>query len=214
MAASFLTSWNTREVQDGWWLYKKSGHRHMQRKDQHTGETAINKPTREASKNQSCSHFDIRHEDCVIAHLCYLSLLVCSILSGSCSKWIQQGCMPAKSCLTITLWTVASQAPLSMGFPRQESLNGLPFPSPGDLPDPRSEPMSLRSPALAGGFFNYCCHLGNQQRWLILNLGLDNSTSNNIKGKFSSISSLPGTSSLKSHELKTCKQFFFRFAKP
>ena len=35
-----------------------------------------------------------------------------------------------------TLWTVAHQAPLSMGFPRQEHQNGLPFPSPGDLPDP------------------------------------------------------------------------------
>ena len=47
-------------------------------------------------------------------------------------------------------WTVASQAPLSMGFPRQEYWNGLPFPSPGDLPDPGIEPVS---PALAGGFF-------------------------------------------------------------
>ena len=37
-----------------------------------------------------------------------------------------------------------------MGFPRQESWSGLPFPSPGDLPDPGIEPMS---PALAGGFF-------------------------------------------------------------
>ena len=35
-----------------------------------------------------------------------------------------------------TLWTVAHQAPLSMGFPRQEYWSGLPFPSPGDLPDP------------------------------------------------------------------------------
>ena len=52
-----------------------------------------------------------------------------------------------------TLWTVACQAPQSMGFPRQEYWNGLPFPSPGDLPDPEIEPMSLMSPALAGGFF-------------------------------------------------------------
>ena len=49
-----------------------------------------------------------------------------------------------------TPWTVALQAPLSMGFPRQEYWNGLPFPSPGDLPDSEIEPMS---PALAGGFF-------------------------------------------------------------
>ena len=40
-----------------------------------------------------------------------------------------------------------------MGFSRQEYLSGLPFPSPGDLPDPGIEPLSLNSPALAGGFF-------------------------------------------------------------
>ena len=48
-----------------------------------------------------------------------------------------------------TPWTVAGQAPLSMGFSRQEYWNGLPFPSPGDLPKPGIEPMSLESPALA-----------------------------------------------------------------
>ena len=47
-------------------------------------------------------------------------------------------------------WTVALQAPLSMGFPRQEYWNGLPFPSPGDLPNPGIKLVSL---ALAGGFF-------------------------------------------------------------
>ena len=40
-----------------------------------------------------------------------------------------------------TPWTVARQATLSMGFPRQEHWSGLPFPSPGDLPDPRIEPV-------------------------------------------------------------------------
>ena len=48
-----------------------------------------------------------------------------------------------------TPWTVARQAPLSMGFPGQEYW-GLPFPSPGDLPNPGIEPTSS---ALAGGFF-------------------------------------------------------------
>ena len=43
-----------------------------------------------------------------------------------------------------------SQAPLSMRFPRPDYWSGVPFPSPGDLPDPRIEPTS---PALAGGFF-------------------------------------------------------------
>ena len=46
--------------------------------------------------------------------------------------------------------TVARQTPLFMGFPRQEYWSGLPFPSPGDLPDPGIEPVS---PVLAGGFF-------------------------------------------------------------
>ena len=45
---------------------------------------------------------------------------------------------------------MSRQAPLSMGFPRQESWSGLPFSSPGDLPDPEIEPMS---PLLATGFF-------------------------------------------------------------
>ena len=49
--------------------------------------------------------------------------------------------------------TAARQAPLSMGFSRQEYWSGLPFPSPEDLPDPGIEPVSLLSPALAGRFF-------------------------------------------------------------
>ena len=50
-------------------------------------------------------------------------------------------------------WTVAHQAPLSMGFSRQEYWSGLPCPPPGDLPDPGSKPTSHTSPALAGSFF-------------------------------------------------------------
>jgi len=48
---------------------------------------------------------------------------------------------------------VAHQALLSMEFSRQENWGGLPFPSPGDLPDPGIKPMSPVSPALEGGFF-------------------------------------------------------------
>ena len=56
------------------------------------------------------------------------------------------GGLVAKSCLTLaTPWAVARQAPLSMGFSRQDYWNGLPFPSPGNLPDPGIEP---RSPAV------------------------------------------------------------------
>ena len=47
-----------------------------------------------------------------------------------------------------TPWTVTHQAPLSMKFSRQEYWSGLPFPSPGDLPDPPIKPMSPVSPAL------------------------------------------------------------------
>ena len=53
--------------------------------------------------------------------------------------------------LFATPWTVAHQAPLSMGSSRQESCSGLSCPPPGDLPDPGIKPMSLISPALAGG---------------------------------------------------------------
>ena len=53
------------------------------------------------------------------------------------------GGLVAKSCPTlVTPWTVACQASLSMGFTRQEYWSGLPFLSPGDLPDPGIEPGS------------------------------------------------------------------------
>ena len=52
--------------------------------------------------------------------------------------------------LFVTLWTVAPQAPLSVGFPRQEYWNGLPFPSRENRPEPGIKPVS---PALVGGFF-------------------------------------------------------------
>ena len=51
--------------------------------------------------------------------------------------------------------TIAPQASLSMGFSRQEYWSGLPFPSPEDLPDSGTEPVSLASLALAGGFFTH-----------------------------------------------------------
>ena len=50
----------------------------------------------------------------------------------------------------VTQWTVACQFPLSIELSRQEYWSGLPFPSPGNLPDPGVEP---RSPVLAGRFF-------------------------------------------------------------
>ena len=70
--------------------------------------------------------------------------------------------------LFVTLWAVAHQAPLSMGFSRQEYWSALPCPPLGDLPDPGIKAMSLTFPALAGEFFTteppgkpavcvYCC---------------------------------------------------------
>ena len=62
------------------------------------------------------------------------------------AKWSEVKLLSRVRCPTFaTPWTVAYQAPPSMGFSRQEYWSGLPFPSPGDLPDPGIEP---RSPAL------------------------------------------------------------------
>ena len=73
-----------------------------------------------------------------------------------CDAWYFCVCM--LSCfshvqLCATLGTVAHQAPLSKGFSRQEYCSGLPCPPPRDLPNLGIKPTSLKSPALAGGFF-------------------------------------------------------------
>ena len=69
-----------------------------------------------------------------------------TVAMPSCSGLEYGGCLVTKSCLTLaTPQTVVWQAPLSMGFSRQEYWSGLPFPSPGDLPHPGIKP---RSPAL------------------------------------------------------------------
>ena len=54
----------------------------------------------------------------------------------------------------VTLWTLANQAPLSMGLSRQEYWIGLPFPSPEDLHDPGIKSVSPASSVWAGGFFS------------------------------------------------------------
>ena len=73
---------------------------------------------------------------------------------------------------SVTLWTIAHQVPLSMEFARQEYLSGLPFPSPGDLPDSEIEPRSFASPALAGGFFDAALP-GNPFFFCMIILNLD-----------------------------------------
>ena len=68
----------------------------------------------------------------------------------------EDACMRAQLLSSVPLfetqWTIARQAPLSMGVSRQEYWSGLPC-SPGDLPHPGIDPTSLMSPGLAGGFF-------------------------------------------------------------
>ena len=68
---------------------------------------------------------------------------------GVCAHQVSSVCVP----LFVSPGTVDCQAPLSMGFSRQEYWSGLPCPLPGDLPDPGIKSMSLMSPALAGRFF-------------------------------------------------------------
>ena len=66
-------------------------------------------------------------------------------------------CSVTQSCLTLCDPVDCSpHAPLSMGSPRQEYWSGLPWPSPGDLPNPGIEPVSLVTPALAGRLFTAC----------------------------------------------------------
>ena len=78
--------------------------------------------------------------------------------------------------LFVTLWTVACQAPLTMGFSRQEYWSGLPCPPPGDLSDPGIGPSSLMSPALAGGFsttsvtWDDVQNSGENYYWFIINI--------------------------------------------
>ena len=64
------------------------------------------------------------------------------------SEVTQRMCMLICVPLFVIPWTVALQAPLSMGFPRQEYWSGLPFPPTGNLPDPGIKPTSAASPTL------------------------------------------------------------------
>ena len=82
----------------------------------------------------SCLRFASVSWICRFMRACVLSHFSCVQLYGS-------------------LWTVVCQASLSMGFSRQEYWSRLPWPPPGDRPNPRIKPVSLMSPALAGRFF-------------------------------------------------------------
>ena len=71
-----------------------------------------------------------------------------------CTRQLESLCMFTCVQLFVTPMDLARQAPLCMGFSRQEYWSGLPFPIPGDLPDPGIEAVSLSSLALAGRFFS------------------------------------------------------------
>ena len=100
---------------------------------------------------------------------------------GRCDNWVC--CVLSRFShvqLFATLWIVAQQAPLSVGFSRQEYWSGLPFPTPRDLPHPGIKPASLASPALAGKIFTPCaiwealsnlCQLGIRDKEMILRAG-------------------------------------------
>ena len=66
----------------------------------------------------------------------------------------------------VQLFATLCEAPLSMGFSRQKYWSGLPFPSPGDLPDPGTEPGSVTSPALARWVLYHCAPPGNLLEWI------------------------------------------------
>ena len=94
--------------------------------------------------------------------VCFISLEGCSRSFSMKMSSYSSVCVCVCVCVCIkllsvwlfaTLWTVAHQATPSMGCTRQEYWSGLPFLSPGYLPNPGIKPMSLMSPALAGGFF-------------------------------------------------------------
>ena len=76
--------------------------------------------------------------------MCYQTMNVC-VLSHFGRVW-----------LYATLWTVARQAPLSMGLSRPEYWSGLPYPPPRDLADPGIEPLCLMSPALSATWETWC----------------------------------------------------------
>ena len=99
-----------------------------------------------------------KNQRCILMYICEIEKSgtdepICRAGTEMQMKRTGGGGLVTQSCQT--LWdprTAARQAPLSMGFSRQEHWSRLPFPSPGDLPR-GVEPTSLMSPALAGGFF-------------------------------------------------------------
>ena len=84
----------------------------------------------------------------------YSSTLIPAFMDTVFDDWCV--CALGRVWLFLTPWTIALQAPLSMGFSKQEHWNGLLFPPPGNLPNSEIKPASIVSPALAGRFFTNC----------------------------------------------------------
>jgi len=94
------------------------------------------------SRSEYCQHhLGIQGPRAFITHMCPHTCFACMLSCFSHAR------------LFVTLWTIALQAPLSMGFSRQEYWSGLLCPSPGDLPNSGIKRASFMSPALAGKFF-------------------------------------------------------------
>ena len=102
-----------------------------------------------------CSSWSLRgaHDNSFFYECLCFTTKMCTVGSLTVGFCFARMCVLRRLWYFVTLWTVACQAPLSMGFPTQECWNALPFLPPGDLLDPGIEPAHLASPALAGGFF-------------------------------------------------------------
>ena len=121
--------------------------------------------------------------------ICYQVPIAFSLsLSLSLSLFFSLSLLLSTVWLFVTLWTTAQQAPLSIEFSRQEYWNRLPFPFPGDIPDPGIEFSYPVSPSLQAGFFVLFCfdhlnHLGSPENtsYWFLSLGLMIMNWNNVK---------------------------------
>ena len=82
--------------------------------------------------------------------MCVLQTCTCVVFNDICRVVVS---VLRRAQLFVPPWTADHQAPPSMRFSRQEYCSGLPFPTPGDLPNSGIKPTSLASPALAGRFF-------------------------------------------------------------
>ena len=103
------------------------------------------------SRGEDTSNYNRIYPASMIFICCLRSILMLLIVLANCAFQFSiicfklcRVCVPIQSLSHVwffaALWTVAQQAPLSMGFPRQKYWNRLPFPPPGNLPDPRIEP--------------------------------------------------------------------------